>query len=327
MNETYGIQLESIKDTESSEVAHAADDRKPEEEKPNQLYNPFLRRFLREKECRIKAACFYFQTEYLVPFKLYLETLLRKELSTTDTLNYLKTYTKIGELYFYQQTRSEDYIMNLLENRILDQEELFLFYNGLSLSLPGINLPKPTRLRVEECHKQYVNSFIDRRKVDLPAFIVEMHSRGFEDFRYMDQIAELQVYFNVLETYVWLWAKFEFAFHQIKLAKQIKQALAEKINQVLSSNLFERRKKLDNAPFHSRERVNKGKSKEREGDKSYFEKKRESKFITSLKGKNAKNGKANEPLQGLKPPEGNSQQLDSEESPKSTETLSNDVLL
>lgn len=208
VNETYGIQLESIKDTESNEVAHTADDRKPEEEKLNQFYNPFLKRFLREKECRIRAACFYFQTEYLVPFKLYLETLLRKEMSTTETLHYLKTYTKIGELYFYQQTRSEDYIMDLLENRILDQEELFLFYNALSLSLPGINLPKTTRLRVEECHKLYVDSFIRLRKVDLPQFIVEMHRSGYEDYRYMDQIGELQIYFNVLETYVWLWAKF-----------------------------------------------------------------------------------------------------------------------
>lgn len=109
-------------------------------------------------------------------------------MSTTETLHYLKTYTQIGELYFYQQTRSEDYIMQLLENRILDQEELFLFYNALSLSLPGINLPKVIRLRVEECHRLYVDSFIRLRKVDLPQFLVEMHRNHFEDYRYMDQI-------------------------------------------------------------------------------------------------------------------------------------------
>lgn len=55
--------------------------------------------------------------------------------------------------------------------------------------MPVINLPKFIRLRVEDCHKQYVNNFIELRKVDLPKFLVELHRNGFEEYRYMDQIA------------------------------------------------------------------------------------------------------------------------------------------
>lgn len=78
----------------------------------------------------------------------------------------------------------------------------------------------------------------------------------------------MQVYFNVLETYVWLWAKFEFAFHQIQLAKQIKQDLAEKINQVLSNNLFQKKRTEGATLLNSK--VVKSKGKEKEADKSYF---------------------------------------------------------
>lgn len=66
----------------------------------------------------------------------------------------------------------------------------------------------------------------------------------------MDQIAELQFYFNLLETYVWLWGKFEFAFHEIKLAKEIKLALSEKINSVLLENQFMNQKNQKNS-FHA----------------------------------------------------------------------------
>jgi hypothetical protein len=61
---------------------------------------------------------------------------------------------------------------------------------------------------MENCHKQYVEDFVHFRRVDLPKFIVQLYDENFDDFRYMDQIGELQYYFNLLETYVWLWGKF-----------------------------------------------------------------------------------------------------------------------
>lgn len=103
---------------------------------------------------------------------------------------------------------------------------------------------------MEKCHKDYIESFAKLRKVDLPEFIVQMYSDKFENFRYMDQIAEFQFYFNLLETYVWLWGKFEFAFHQIKLAKEIKIELSEKINSVLLKNLYKNENKSASNSFN-----------------------------------------------------------------------------
>jgi hypothetical protein len=178
-----------------------------------QAFSPLLRRFLKEKECSIKTASFYFQTDYIILCKLEMEALLGRSLTNMEVVNYLRSYTKIGSLYSLQETKSMVYLFGLLEGRNLDQAELFLLYNGLGLSIPNQLAPKAIRQVMESSHRLYIEQFVRLRKVDLPLLIVKLHHQDYESFRYMDQIAELQFYFNIIETYVWLWAKFEFAFH------------------------------------------------------------------------------------------------------------------
>ena len=50
----------------------------------------------------------------------------------------------------------------------------------------------------------------------------------------------MEAYYSLLESYIWLWNKFEFAFYQITLAKEIKMALSQRINMVLSDNKFKK---------------------------------------------------------------------------------------
>ncbi len=142
-----------------------------------------------------------------------MEALLGRQMANMDIVNYLRSYTQIGSLYSLQETKSMVYLFSLLENRNLDQAELFLLYNGLALSIPNQSAPKAVRQVMENSHRTYIEQFVRMRKVDLPPLIVKLHHQNFESFRYMDQIVELQFYFNIIETYVWLWAKFEFAFH------------------------------------------------------------------------------------------------------------------
>jgi len=49
----------------------------------------------------------------------------------------------------------------------------------------------------------------------------------------MEQITELQLYYHLLETYVWLWNKYEFAFYEFDKAKEIKIFISNKISRIL----------------------------------------------------------------------------------------------
>lgn len=100
-----------------------------------------------------------------------------------------------------------------------DTKDIMFFCTGLSLSQVTKSAKPELKRIVEHYQKEYVSNFVHYRKVDVPKTIVDLFHKKFSNFVYMDQINEMHSYFNLLETYVWLWTKYDFAFQQIDLAK------------------------------------------------------------------------------------------------------------
>jgi len=86
----------------------------------------------------------------------------------------------------------------MLEDKYYDNDDMFTFLNGLSLSAAPGSAQKEMKATIKFYHKEYINSFIGERKVRVPQLIVEYDRDHFSKFIYMDQIAELQYYFNLL---------------------------------------------------------------------------------------------------------------------------------
>jgi hypothetical protein len=173
-------------------------------------YNVFLKRHLTAKECQIEKAGYYYSVNYIAKTRIQLQTDLGIVLSYRETMNFLKENCIFGEDYFLQLQDYPDYLIQMLEDKHYDTDDMFIFLNGLSLSLvPGMAKPE-MKLMMRFYHGEFINSFIGERRVRVPQVIVECDRDGFRKFVYMDQIVELQYYFNLLESYVWLWGKYEF---------------------------------------------------------------------------------------------------------------------
>lgn len=61
-----------------------------------------LKRPLKKKESQIKRACFFFPTDYIVAFKLYIHSVFGISMSSIELLEFLKSYANLGEEYFMQ---------------------------------------------------------------------------------------------------------------------------------------------------------------------------------------------------------------------------------
>ena len=109
-----------------------------------------------EKECHIHQACFYFTTDYIIYFKDAMETLMQKELPILNLIKFMKTYTKLSDLYFIQENKHMEYMMNLLENSNYDIADLFTFYNGLSLSMVTQGKNKKFAKQIENAHRNFI---------------------------------------------------------------------------------------------------------------------------------------------------------------------------
>lgn len=201
-------------------------------------YNVFLKRHLTANECQIAKAGFYYNVNFIAKTKIQIESSFGIALSFKQMMNFLKENCILGADYFLQVDDYPDYLIQMLENKHYDTDDMFTFLNGLSLSaVPGMAKPE-MKTMMKFYHKEFINSFIEERRVRVPQVVVDYDRDCFRKFVYMDQIVELQYYFNLLESYVWLWSKYEFEFYQIGLAREIKIRLADKINEVLMNNKF-----------------------------------------------------------------------------------------
>lgn len=141
-------------------------------------------------------------------FKVTLSEVIKLDMPIIDTISYLRTYCKLSSLYFLQENKHLKYLVNLLEDNKFDFWDLLIFYNGLALSKPSSLREIDISNKIERAHKDYIRYFVQHRKVPLPSFLIYYYNQNFSSFEFMDQISELQYYFNLLESYVWLWGKY-----------------------------------------------------------------------------------------------------------------------
>lgn len=71
-------------------------------------------RNLTRKECHIEKACLFFIVEFMYQFKMQLEVVVGGEVNIAELLSYLRQYTQLSSLYFIQENRMLDYLIDLL---------------------------------------------------------------------------------------------------------------------------------------------------------------------------------------------------------------------
>jgi hypothetical protein len=121
-------------------------------------------------------------------------------------------------------------LVKLLEDHKFEIVDLLCFYSALSQNITYNFKSTKIRRKIEKTHRIYIKQFIQERKVSLPEFLINDYKDDYRDYEFMNQIEELQHYYGLLENYVWLWNKYEFAFFEIKLAREIKARLSVKIS-------------------------------------------------------------------------------------------------